>query len=112
MLWTIPFNIIQKIIKKFTVIPQENEFQFSKEKLTWAIKVMSAYTPKATCLTVALAAQILLARYNYHSNINIGVSKNENEFEAHAWLEADDKIIIGESDTDYTPILKIGDKSK
>jgi hypothetical protein len=41
-------------------------------------------------MTKALAAQILLAGYHYSSNIKIGVSKNEEEFEAHAWLEADD----------------------
>ncbi len=82
------------------------------EKLTWAVEVMSIYTPRATCLTRALAAQILLARYHYSSNIKIGVSKNEGEFEAHAWLEANDRIILGESETEYTPILKMGEKTQ
>jgi len=109
MLWILPFSVIKKIIKKITVINQENDAnsKISIETLTWAIRVMSIYTPKATCLTRAIAGQILLSRYNYSSNIKIGVYKNEEEFEAHAWLEADDGIILGESETGYKPILNM-----
>lgn len=113
MLWIFPFPIIQKIINKFTLIPEENKLhKIYMEKLIWTIEVMSIYTPNATCLTRALAANILLARYNYPSNIKIGVSKNEGEFEAHAWLEADDRIILGESDTEYIHLLNLGEKTQ
>jgi hypothetical protein len=54
--------------------------------------------------------QILLAGQNYPSNIKIGISKDNGEFEAHAWLEVDDKIVLGESEIEYTPILNIGEK--
>ena len=69
---------------------------------------MSRFTPKATCLVRALAGQILLERYGYTSSIKIGVSKSKDEFEAHAWLEYKDTIVLGESETDYTPILNMG----
>ena len=109
MLWILPFAVIQRIISNFTVISDESH-SIPLEKLTWAVAVMSGYVPKATCLTRALTAQILLAWQNYPSNIKIGVSKCDGEFEAHAWLEADDKIVLGESGTEYTPILNIGEK--
>lgn len=112
MLWVLPFQTLQNIIKKFTSTEEKKVHSVHVGKLIWTVNVMSTYTPHATCLTRALAAQILLARYNYSSNIKIGVSKNEGEFEAHAWLESDDKIILGESEIEYTTILKMGEKTQ
>jgi len=109
MLWILPFSFIQKITPRLTDVSGDMKTsEVSIEKLTWAIKVMSIYIPGATCLTRALAAQILLARYNYSSNIKIGVFKNGEEFEAHAWLETEGGIILGESETQYTPIMDMG----
>lgn len=112
MLYLLPFSVIQRFMKRFAVISDESNrsHNISIEKLTWAVNVMSRYTPKATCLTKALTAQILLAGYHYPSNIRIGVSKGEGEFEAHAWLEANDEIVLGESEIEYTPILNMGKK--
>ncbi|MGB9937086.1 MAG: lasso peptide biosynthesis B2 protein [Methanobacterium sp.] len=110
MLWILPFSMIEKITSKLAIINKNKTPEVKKEKLTYAINVMSVYTPQATCLTRALAAQILLARYNYSSSIKIGVSKNESGFEAHAWLEAEDKIILGKSETEYVQIHNIGEK--
>lgn len=109
MLWILPFSVIQKIVGRFTVVSGESH-TVPMEKLTWAVAVMSRYVPKSTCLTRALTAQILLAWQNYNSNLKIGVSKNNGEFEAHAWLESDNLIVLGESEVEYTPILNIGEK--
>jgi len=109
MLWILPFSVIQRIISRFTAVSGESH-SIPLEKLTWAVAVMSRYVPKATCLTRALTAQILLAGQNYPSNIKIGVSKSSGEFEAHAWLESGNMIVLGESEVEYTPILNIGEK--
>jgi Transglutaminase-like superfamily len=112
MLWIFPFPIVQRILKKFTVIPEDKLHTIPLIKLTWAVDVMSKYTINATCLTRALSAQILLARYNYLSTVKIGVFKDKGEFEAHAWLEKDKQIILGESEREYVPILKMGEKQQ
>ncbi len=109
MLWIFPFPVIQRVVSRFTVVSSESHI-IPLKKLTWAVDVMSRYVPKATCLTRALTAQILLAGQNYNSNLRIGVSKNNGEFEAHAWLESGDKIVLGESETEYIPILNMGEK--
>ena len=109
MLCILPFSVIQKIVGRFTVVSGESH-SIHLEKLTWAVAVMGRYVPKATCLTRALTAQILLAGQNYRSNLKIGVSKTEGNFEAHAWLESDNKIVLGESETEFIPILNIGEK--
>jgi hypothetical protein len=112
LLTILPFSIIKKFIDKVDEDPQEPNSKFSKEKLIWAIQVMSDYTPKTTCLTRALGAKILLNMYHYPSNIQIGVSKTANKFEAHAWLESDHEIILGGSEKEYIKLLNMGDKAQ
>lgn len=74
--------------------------------IVWSVQVASYYIPGATCLTQALTGQILLSKYNYHSKLKIGVFKGDN-FEAHAWLELNDEIILGESEEKYVQILEL-----
>jgi hypothetical protein len=112
MLSILPFKVIKQIIKKFTVIPNNNAPKYPIEKLTWSINVMSSYTPKVTCLNQALAAKILLSQYHYPSDVKVGVSKDEGKFEAHAWLESDNKLILGRSEKIYIPILNMGEKTQ
>lgn len=75
------------------------------EDIIWSVRVVSPYVPKATCLTQTITAQILLSRHNYFSKLKIGVMKEE-KFEAHAWLEIDDQIVLGESGKEYKPIFE------
>ena len=113
MIWIFPFHYLQNLIKKFSYKPKEYmPHNIPLERLIQAVEIMSRYMPKSTCLTRALAAQMLLSQYRYTSNVKIGVSKENGEFEAHAWLEVDNKIILGESDTLYTTILNTGEKIK
>jgi hypothetical protein len=109
MLWILPFSHIKKLKNNYIPILKESKkHQVSIEKLIWAIQIMNTYTPHATCLTRALAAQLLLSKYNFPSTVQIGVSKNKYKFEAHAWLEINNKIILGKSESKYSPILKLG----
>ena len=50
----------------------------------------------ASCLTQALATRTLLNLKGQKSHLKIGVDKDKKEnFEAHAWIEKEGKIIIG-----------------
>jgi hypothetical protein len=65
-------------------------------RCAWAIRSASRYVPGATCLTQALAAQVLLAESGYDSRIEIGVRKDEHRrFRAHAWVVCGQEIVIG-----------------
>ena len=68
------------------------------ENIAWAIAVASRYVPAATCLTKALAGQILLAQHREPALLQIGVAKNEaGDLIAHAWVETRGRIVIGDS---------------
>ena len=62
------------------------------------------------CLTQALAGQVLLERYGYPALVHVGVTKKAKNgtFQAHAWLESDGKVVIGESEVAYVLLTTTG----
>lgn len=67
------------------------------DSVLWAVKAASKRMPWAsTCLTRGLAGQVMLGRMGKQTRLHIGVARDtENALKAHAWLEADGKVIIG-----------------
>ena len=51
------------------------------------------------CLTQAIAARWLLGRAGYATELRMGATREEGEFKAHAWLEADGRIVLGGADS-------------
>jgi hypothetical protein len=104
-LYLFSFSKVKKISKRFSRSNNNQNDTKSINEIVWAVKIASKYVPRATCLTQAITGQILLSRYNNPSKLKIGVMKEE-EFEAHAWLEIDNKIVLGESENEYVTILE------
>jgi len=68
-------------------------------RLAWAVRRVAHIVPMATCLTRALALQIILARKGVPAELVLGVGRSaSDEFLAHAWLEKDGQIVIGGSE--------------
>jgi hypothetical protein len=78
------------------------------EQLARDIRVVSSYVPRATCLTQALAGQVLLQHFGHRAVVHVGVTKDEGQIQAHAWLESGGKVVIGESEVAYVPLTKAG----
>ena len=78
------------------------------ERVVWAIEAAARSIPKSTCLVKALAAQVLLGRAGYPARLHVGVANQDKGFEAHAWLECEGKIVIGEPEPGhYSPLLTL-----
>lgn len=99
-LWILPF----RVLRQFSGKPSGEENGSGKvhvarrSRIASAIRIVSRVIPGATCLTQALAAQALLRLRGDWAKLCLGVGRGElGEFKAHAWLEADGKIIIGDS---------------
>ena len=102
-LWLLPFRTVQKFA---FAAKKPKDSPFSVEQFVWAVRATSQYVPAATCLTQALAAQVLLSRAGHSPRVEIGVAKNEkNEFQAHAWLVLNNQVLIGGTEVErYTPL--------
>lgn len=67
--------------------------------------------PRATCLTQAFAAHILLKQYGYAATLRIGVMRNSaGAIIAHAWVESGEDIVVGGTHAEisaYTPLPEL-----
>ncbi|MCI0440308.1 MAG: lasso peptide biosynthesis B2 protein [Chloroflexi bacterium] len=84
-------------------------------RTVWAVNAAGRRVPWAsTCLTRALAAQVMLGRIGESSDLHIGVTKDEGgALQAHAWLEGRGGVIIGgeESLLDFTRLPDVESRS-
>jgi hypothetical protein len=94
----LPFSILLRVLGwlKDPLTHASKTNPTSMRKIAWAVTVASRRVPDASCLTQALATQVLLGRLGYASALRIGVAKDlQGQLEAHAWVESDGTIIIG-----------------
>jgi hypothetical protein len=69
-------------------------------KVVWAVSAAARRVPRATCLTQALATQIMLGRRGHRTSLQLGIMKSQaGKLDGHAWLERNGKVLIGLNDT-------------
>jgi hypothetical protein len=66
------------------------------DRIIWAGGVAARWVPGTTCLSSALALQRLLSTNGHGSELHIGVAQ-DGAFAAHAWVEQDGRVLIGEA---------------
>ena len=104
-------------IRKFTeylsnLLPARQLVSMTPEKISRIIVAVNKNLfGEKNCLPQALAAVLLLKQYGYPANLGLGVFRGiykgkQIDFEAHAWVESTDKIIVGnDKDIEYfTPL--------
>ncbi|MEM7554522.1 MAG: lasso peptide biosynthesis B2 protein [Cyanobacteria bacterium P01_A01_bin.84] len=99
------FQNLLKLLKKISQLQKNSSERMSKDtvkhtvtvrKIIWAVNVVTRYMPGVKCLARALTTHVLMKRYGHTSNLQIGVAKAESgNLEAHAWIEYQEKIVIG-----------------
>jgi transglutaminase superfamily protein len=106
-LWFRPFDRVREYAGRLGEkrVPDMSD-RLSAHDLTSLVTVAACYIPRATCLTQALVADALLRRYGYAPELKIGVGRDDNRFQAHAWVEIDGKVVIGDLPAldQYTPL--------
>lgn len=96
-LWLLPYRFWRRLMER-PVRPQARRAagRPSADAVASAIRAVSHRVPGATCLTQALAARALLARFGHSSSIRIGVAPaGGGRFDAHAWVECAGRVVLG-----------------
>lgn len=82
------------------------------DRMVWAVDVMgNRLFPRNPCLTQALLVQVLFRRAGRPAELRIGVRREGGpKLEAHAWVESDGAIVIGESEASrgYVALPSLG----
>lgn len=75
-------------------------------QLAWLVTVAGRYSPLGTsCLKEALVLSWLMSQRGMPTTLRIGVAHRHGDLAAHAWLEQNGRIILGEADADaYAPL--------
>lgn len=102
-LWVLPYRVVRQWLIRHRETKRPT---YDCSRIAWAVSAVSRYVPRATCLTQALAAEDLLHTYGYEPSLNIGVAKNHSRgLEAHAWVEVQGRIILGDAGSErFTPL--------
>ncbi len=93
-LWLNPSQTIHRIQRRSAF--RHNVVHFPVYQLLWAIQFSSFFVPRATSLSQGLAAKVMLSRFGYDSKLHLGVAKEDEHFEAHAWLTHHGQVILGD----------------
>lgn len=99
-LWVLPSRVILRTMPRLERRPtSEISHRPTRARtIVWAVEAASRRVPRATCLTQALAAKLLLGAAGQHAQLRLGVARNtDGSFRAHAWLEHAGQPILGGS---------------
>jgi hypothetical protein len=108
LLWTVPYSRVRAAVERLkkASLPVDAGLRPSPGRIAWSVRVASAGVASgANCLLRALAGEILLGRFGYQSELRFGANRGGGAgLAAHAWLECEGKIILGELEQpDYAP---------
>lgn len=96
-LWVLPYRRTRALADRYAR-PRHRGRKTSPALTAWAVEATARRIPMASCLTQALAADVMLRRDGHHPEIHIGVAKDRASFEAHAWLELGGHVLVGDHD--------------
>lgn len=102
-LWLIPYQTLRRrleALKRVRGRPTRAACP-SVDEIARAVTVGSRWVPRATCLSQALAAQVLLVRNDHPAQLRVGFARaEEGELQGHAWLESGGAVVVGDRDLD------------
>ncbi len=112
----LPFQRLARVLEHLGRPPRSppEQDRESIDRIVGAVTVMSHYVPGVKCLERALAAKVLLSARGHPVDLRIGVERGPEQLEAHAWLEDDGRVVIGNVEDlgRYTrlPVLDLGSR--
>jgi hypothetical protein len=95
----VPFRFIRKsLARRLSTGVGRGPVNWAEiHKIVRSVNFFSRFHPFASCLSKALAALLLIKHNGEHAVLKIGVAKDDDQnFMAHAWLETNGRIVIGE----------------
>lgn len=108
-LWVLPSPVILRIVRWLALASAfTSHTRLSAAAIIRAIEVASGRIPRATCLTQALSAKLLLHLFGHDAQLCLGVARTaDGKLRAHAWLERGGRPILGAAGIDTLTRLSV-----
>ena len=104
----LPFGPVRRLLGHAAALgPRPRDVDAVDARVVQAVRTVASWLPGANCLTEALVAQCLLARYQHETTLCFGVARIRpagRPFDAHAWLERRGSGLIGARAIVYDPL--------
>ena len=99
-LWLLPYRTLRRLLGRLPGNDRGGGRRGAREtieRIAWAVTAASRHLPGTwTCLTQALAAEVLLARVGHRAHVRFGVTKAQGgRLKAHAWVESNGEVVVG-----------------
>ena len=108
----LPFRRVRAAVDRHTLTQRPAVRGGDPGRIGWAVRAVSGVVPGASCLTQALAAQLLLAQAGQPSELHLGVKRSEQGLVAHAWVTSGEVVVVGgEERGAFTPLVRAGRSS-
>lgn len=107
-LWLLPFALVRRLSGGLVRAPfRVRDEEYPQGKVVWAVETAGRGIPRfSTCLTLALASQVLLGRRGHPALVLIGVvGGGGSDLEAHAWVQSGGKVLVGGTGIERYTIL-------
>jgi hypothetical protein len=113
-LFLLPFGVLQRLLGLARRRVANAYDTCTEMDIAWCVERASRFVPGATCLTQALATDLLLVRGGIAASLLIGVRRSDRAaLEAHAWVEIDGRIVAcGREADSYVPLQSNKMKSR
>ena len=97
-LWQLSFANLRKFLAFFSRqrIFLKSDRQIGIDSIVWAVNRSSRFMPGVKCLARALTTEVLMNQYGHQPQLRIGVAKRSEKIEAHAWVESQGQVLIGQ----------------
>lgn len=96
-LWVAPLRGLRRAVDLLSEQSAVERGRPSAARIGREVSRLAAFVPAASCLTQALAAEVMLRRYGYEPQNKLGVARGASgEFRAHAWIVCDEQIVVGD----------------
>lgn len=95
---------LRQLIDRLPVPRGRNVPPGELREIAWSVRNAARLVPGATCLTQASAGQLLLAQRGYATTVRLSVparSGPDGRLAPHAWLMADEMIVLGGTSAEY-----------
>jgi hypothetical protein len=98
-MWSLSFLTVQRLLGHLARLTRRpSAIPPPVAGICGAVTAASRFVPHSTCLFQAMAAHALLTESGHDSHVRLGVARNvRGDLIAHAWLEADGEIVLGEA---------------
>jgi hypothetical protein len=96
-LWVLPWRVTRRVTQRLSVARgAAGETDVDVDAVARAVSRAARRVPRATCLTQAIAASVMLGRRGVPAAIRFGAARDgSGRFVAHAWVESAGRIVIG-----------------